>query len=273
VIDVLILNRNLGEICDSLVRDLESRLGSDDTITVIDAGSMDGQQSSYTAVKADDSDTRDHGLRFGRGMNLGLKHRAQNGLCNPWVLMLPVDTEVVFWDVERLIEQASAVNELVAIKPVESESPYAQLLGQASLKLAWNLEEGPWLIRSSFIKEQQKMSARGEFFSHDNFRGYLTSLDLAFRAYANGYCLGISNNLVLHENESYLLNRSDLIGTEPLDLNRKLLVSEGLDWLRGSYAIEDPWSFAQVVRLLYARFLEENPKYQTMGIEAIHDEN
>ena len=273
MIDVLILNRNLGEVCDSLVRDLESRLCSRDTITVIDAGSVDGQESLYTKVRVDDSYTKEHGLRFGRGMNLGLKYRSDNGLSNPWVLMLPVDSEIIFWDVDRLIAQASAVNELVAIKPMGSQSPYAQLIEQTSLKLAWNVDEGPWLIRSSFIEEQLKMSAQGNFFSHDNFRGYLTSLDLAFRAYANGYCLGITSHLVIHENESYLLNRSDLIRTEPLDLNRRLLVSEGLKWLENSYAIGDPWSFAQVVRLLYERFLEENPSYQNMGIEAIQDED
>jgi len=273
VIDVLILNRNLGEVCDLLVRDLKNRVCSSDTITVIDAGSVDGQESSYTNVKADDAYTREQGLRFGRGMNLGLKYRHENGLCNPWVLMLPVDSEIVSWDFNKLIAQASTIKELVAIKPVSPHSPYNNLIQQASLKLAWNLEEGPWLIRSSFIEEQVKMSAKGEFFSHENFRGYLTSLDLAYRAYANGYCLGITNHLVINENESHLLDRSDLIRTEPLDLNRKLLVSEGLEWLKNRYAIEDPWSFAQVVRLLYSRFLEENPNYQNMEIEAVQDED
>jgi hypothetical protein len=266
MIDVIILNRNLGAICDSLTEDLRTRLGPDDTVTVVDAGSRDEQKSAYTTVEADDSHTQEHGLRFGRGMNLGLKHLALQGPYNPWVLMLPVDAEVVSWDIERLIAVASAIEELVAIKPVESESAYTQLLAPGSLKLAWNLEEGPWLIRGSFIEQQQRMSGHGEFFDRRNFRGYLTSLDLAFRAYANGFCIGISNHIILHENESYLLNRSDLIGTEPLDVNMKLLVAEGLEWLQGKYAIDDPWAFAQVVRLLHDRFFQEHPEYQDIGI-------
>lgn len=266
MIDVLILNRNLGNVCDRLTEDLLTRLGPEDTITVVDAGSRNEQKSAYTSVHCEDSYTQEHGLRFGRGMNLGLKHRSKQGLCNPWVLMLPVDAEIVSWDADLLIEEASAVEELVAIKPVEPESAYYHLLAPGSLKLAWNVEEGPWLVRSSFIEQQQRMSAHGEFFDRDNFRGYLTSLDLAFRAYANGFCIGISNHIILHENESYLLTRSDLIGTEPFDVNMKLLIAEGLDWLQGKYAIDDPWSFAQVVRLLHDRFFQEHPEYQDIGI-------
>ncbi len=266
MIDVIVLNRNLGAICDGLLADIGGRLGPDDTVTVVDAGSNDEQKSARTSVEAADSYTREHGLRFGRGMNLGLSHRALQGAFNPWILMLPVDAEVVSWDAERLIAEASVVDELVAVKPVEFGSAYSQLLAPGSLKLAWNLEEGPWLIRSSFIQQQQRMSAHGEFFDRDNFRGYLTSLDLAFRAYANGFCIGITNHIVLHENESYLLNRSDLIGTEPLDVNMRLLVAEGLGWLQRKYSIDDPWSFAQVVRLLHDRFLEEHPEYKQLEI-------
>ena len=273
MIDVLILNRNLGEVCDSLVESVRDNLDPDDTITVVDAGSAEGLQSSYTSVKADDSQAREHGLRFGRGMNLGLKHLAQNGGRNPWVLMLPVDSEIIFWDMNGLIAQTRDIEHMVAVKPVDLESPYSQMLQSESLKLAWNFEEGPWLIRRSFIEEQQKMNVQGDFFDHSNFRGYLTSLDLSFRAYSNGNCIGITNSLVIHENESYLLERSDLIDTEPLDRNRQLLISEGLVWLQSRYAIDDPWSFAQVVRLLYEQFLQENPRYKTLGIEVTSDEN
>ena len=261
MIDVLILNRNLGEVCDALVADLSARLSTQDTLTVIDSGSDSSLKSRHTTIHVADKETREHGLRFNRGMNVGLQYRRENGLQNPWVLMLPVDSEIINWELRDLLELASRYEKLVAIKPIGVGSGYANGLTEGSLKLAWNVEEGPWLVRDSFIEEQIGMSPRGDFFDHDNFRGYLTGLDLSFRALANGHCVGITNCLAFHENESYLLERADLIKTEALHLHTQLMISEGADWLRGKYGIDDAWSFAQIVRLLHAQFNQENPDY------------
>lgn len=269
MIDIIILNRNLGRVCDNLVESLGDLLGSDDTVTVVDAGSRDDGKSVFTSVESQDDYTREFGLRFGRGMNLGLEYREQIGNFNPWILMMPVDTEIVSWNPEGLISEASKIEELVAVKPLESTSAYAQLLPHQALGLAWNLEEGPWMLRSSFVQDQRRMSPEGDFFDRRNFRGYLTSLELSFRAYANGLCVGVSSHMVLRENESYLLDRAQLIGTEPIDINRRLMVSEGLSWLKMKYSIDDAWSFAQVVRLLFQQFLEEHPEYSQFDIQTM----
>jgi len=265
MIDVLILNRNLGEVCDALVADLSARLSTRDTLTVIDSGSDSSLKSRHTTIHVADKETKKHGLRFNRGMNVGLQYRRQNGLQNPWVLMLPVDSEIINWELRDLLELASRYEKLVAIKPIGVGSGYPNDVTEGSLKLAWNVEEGPWLVRDSFIEEQIGMNPRGDFFDHDNFRGYLTSLDLCFRALANDHCVGITNCLAFHENESYLLERADLIKTEALHLHTQLMISEGTDWLRKKYGIDDKWSFAQIVRLLHAQFTQENPDYEDIS--------
>lgn len=273
MLDIIILNRNLGEVCDALVIDLQARMRTDDQIIVVEAGSDPSCRSSYASVIADDDETREIGLRFGRGMNLGLRHRDQSHLSNPWVLMLPVDAEIAEWKMEELLALVDDQPNLAAIKPTEPESAYRELLGAERLKAAWHLEEGPWLIRDSFIEKQRRRSPLGDFFDRSNFRGYLTSLELAFRAYVNGTWVAVTDLVMFHENESLLVDRADLIRTEPADVNQRLLLEEGTAWLRAKYSIDDPWTFAQVVNLVHDRFMLENPEVLPWRLEAEYETN
>ena len=270
MIDVVILNRNLGTVCDDLVADLDARLSSDSNIVVVDAGSEFELQSQFTTVRVDTEEVRRDGLRFGRGMNIGIRYIREKLAPNPWVLLLPVDTEIVSWNLISLFDQLMAVPEVVALKPLELSSAYATHLQENSIALAWNLEEGPWLISTAFLDEQILLSQNGEFFDHNNYRGYLTSIDIAFRAYSNGYSVGITNCLTTNENESYLIERAELIKTDPIDVNAKMLVEEGMQWLGNKYGISDPWAFAQLVRLLHDRFFDENPELVSWRLNYDH---
>ena len=76
MIDVIILNRNLGEVCDNLVERLNSFLiEGKDQVIVVDSGSEPQLRSRFTSIGLSDELTHQQGLRFGRGMNLGLQHR------------------------------------------------------------------------------------------------------------------------------------------------------------------------------------------------------
>lgn len=268
MLDIIILNRNLGDVCDALVSDLQARIRPNDEIIVVEAGSEPSRRSAHAAVVADDEETREMGLRFGRGMNLGLRYRDQNHLRNPWVLMLPVDAEIAEWRMDELLALVNEQPQLAAIKPTEPESAYRELLGAERLKAAWHLEEGPWLIRDAFIEEQRCRSPLGDFFDRSNFRGYLTSLELALRAYVNGSWVGVTDLVMFHENEALLVDRADLIRTEPADVNQRLLLEEGTAWLRAKYSIDEPWTFAQVVNLVHDRFMLEHPEMLPWRFEA-----
>ncbi len=260
MIDVIILNRNLGEVCDALVGKLSALLNKDsDQIIVVDSGSEEELKSRHTSVGLDDEETRNHGLRFGKGMNLGLKFRRQLKNVNPWVLLLPVDTEVVKWDLHKFLENIPSEHNIAAIKPASQDSEYLRILGKDDFRYGWNFEEGAWLISSNFLDFHLQNFPESLFFDESNFRGYLTSLELAYRAYINGYGVGITNSLILFENETHLLEHSDLIRTEPIGENQKLLLKEGLNWLHKKYQIQDAWDFAQLVRLIFDQFMRENP--------------
>ena len=260
MIDVIILNRNLGEVCDALVDKLSAHLNKDlDRIIVVDSGSEAELKSRHTSVGLDDEETRRHGLRFGRGMNLGLQYRRNLENLNPWVLLLPVDTEIIKWDLHKFLGNIPSDHKIAAIKPASQDSEYLSILGKDEFRYGWNFEEGAWLISSNFLDFHLKHFPDSSFFDVGNFRGYLTSLELAFRAYINGYGVGITSSLIVFENETHLLERSDLIRTEPIGENQKLLLSEGLNWLHKKYQIQDAWDFAQLVRLTFDQFMKENP--------------
>ena len=260
MIDVIILNRNLGEVCDALVAKLSAHLDLElDNIIVVDSGSEPELKSRHTSVGLDDKNTRQNGLRFGRGMNLGLEYRRNLQTVNPWVLLLPVDTEIIAWDLHKFLDSISSQENIAAIKPTSQDSEYLRTLGSDEFRYGWNFEEGAWLISSSFLDFHLKHFPDSPFFDESNFRGYLTSLELAFRAYINGFSVGITSSLVIFENETHLLERSDLIRTEPIGENQKLLLEEGLNWLHRKYQIQDAWDFAQLVRLTFDQFMAENP--------------
>jgi len=267
MIDVIILNRNLGEVCDALVLKLSAHLDmSLDQIIVVDSGSEEELKSRYTSISIDDERTRQHGLRYGRGMNVGLQYRRNLQKVNPWVLLLPVDTEVIKWDLHRFLDSISTQHNIAAIKPTSQDSEYLRILGGDEFRYGWNFEEGAWLVSSNFLEFHSKNFPDSSFFDESNFRGYLTSLELAFRAYINGFSVGITSSLVIFENETHLLERSDLIRTEPIGENQRLLLEEGLNWLHRKYQIQDAWDFAQLVRLTFDQFIAENPHLSSKTI-------
>jgi GT2 family glycosyltransferase len=272
LIDVIILNRNLGEVCDALVEKLNSFLIQGvDRVIVVDSGSESSLKSRYTSVGLSDELTHQQGLRFGRGMNLGLQYRESLGAKNPWILLLPVDTEIIEWDLHNVIGNLKSQDRIAALKPASQKSEYLKILDGSSLKFGWNFEEGAWLINSNFVSYVQNSLETADFFDEYNFRGYLTSLDLAFRAYVNGFGIALTSGLIVYENETYLLDKASLIRTEPLDENQKLMVSEGLNWLRQKYQIQDVWDFAQLVRLCFDQFLIENPEFINESIIEFSD--
>ena len=59
-------------------------------------------------------------------------------------------------------------------------------------------------------------------FDGTNFRGYLSESELITKAYVNDWAAAITSDVFAEENESYLLEKSDLIRTEGFDENLRL---------------------------------------------------
>ena len=55
------------------------------------------------------------------------------------------------------------------------------------------------------------------------------------KAYVNDWAAAITSSVYVEENESYLLEKSDLIKTEKYQENIKLYLDEGRAWIKQKY--------------------------------------
>lgn len=272
MLDVVILNRNLGKVCDELVGKLVKLGVESASIVVVDSGSDMDKVSRYTTIRIDDEDVLNKGLRTNRGFNLGISEIQQRNSQAEWILCLPVDCEIVFADLDLMFEKIAQLPRVVAIKPLQSQDQHLQLMNGENFRVAWYVEEGPLFLRKDYVRSLGKNYGQDYFFDEQNFRGYCSTLEVSMQAYANGFAFAVTDLVQINENQSYLLESSDLVKTEPIDAHLRLMVHEGEYWLKSKYGITDSWAFANIVRLLYTEFLKTFPEYQNYAIDWISNE-
>jgi len=107
---------------------------------------------------------------------------------------------------------------------------------------------------SNFKKNNYKFG----LFDGSNFRGYGTDSELIAKSYANGYACAITSKVWAEENNSYLLNQSDLIKTDNYNKNLQLWVKEGFNWMQRKYGFKSKWDLNFYVKSFYDRFFEQN---------------
>ena len=96
-------------------------------------------------------------------------------------------------------------------------------------------------------------------FDGTNFRGYLSESELIAKAYANDWGAAITSSVMAEENESYLLEKADLIKTDKYQENINLYLDEGKLWMKRKYGFNSRWSMHQYVKNFYDLFFENNP--------------
>ena len=103
-------------------------------------------------------------------------------------------------------------------------------------------------------------------FDGNNFRGYLTESEIIAKAYANDWAAAITTKVFAEENETYLLERSDLIRTDDFFENRKLYLEEGKKWIKRKYGFNSRWAMNQYVKFFYDQFFVYNPDLEKYKI-------
>jgi len=258
----LILNRNLGSVCDNLKESLVNH--KLDEIYVVDCSTNSDLRSKNATLIVEDDATKLHGLRISRGFNLGIQHVLAQSQCE-WIFCLPVDTEIVRLELGNMLKALKIFSKVVAVCPLEVDHPYTGMMTESDLAIAWNIPEGPILLRRDFLLNFL-IDDSIQLFDSNNFRGYLSFVELAIKVYGNDFALAVSTDLVIREREDYLLSLSELIQTEPYTENRNLWITEGMSWLLQKYGFRDRWSLENIARILHKDFLERNPNYKSSGI-------
>jgi hypothetical protein len=257
----IILNRNLGEVCDELRRKLLSQGISD--VIIVDSSTDVTLQSKFVTIKAQDKEALKLGFRINRGFNLGLNYALENYEFD-WVFCIPVDTEIIELDLQSFEVKSKQFSKIVAYTLPERNNPYLTIL-KGDIGLVWNIPEGPILLKRDFIA-QYKTENSFLLFDDKNFRAYLSFKELALKIYSANFAIGVYSKFLVAEREELLLNYSELMKTESYSLNKQLLISEGKKWLFQKYGIFDKWAFETLVRLAHDEFLLRNPRYLEIAL-------
>jgi hypothetical protein len=268
----IILNRNLPEPTNRLVEHLRTYDDEQTDVYVVEAGSDKDKLSKYCTWYADWPEAIMQGLRYSRGMNYALSQIWKEGKFDKYdsFFLLTNDTELMnvptLVTLMKILDQHKNVG---IISPCSKCWGERHLLDQQKTKYFWFIHNNAYLLRREFIMNicnDEKLDYMSFLFDGTNFRGYGSESELIAKAYVNDWAAAITREVWAEENESYLLNKSDLIKTEGYQENLKLYVEEGKRWMKYKYGFNSRWSMQQYVKSFYDRFFDFHPEYEKFKI-------
>lgn len=263
----IVLNRNLPDVTDALCAHIKKYDGEYTDVFVVEAGSDDGRLAGHATWHADWSEAKQHGLRYSRGMNFGLSQLWNEGKFQQYdaFFLLTNDTEFESKPtISPLLEVLDEHPRLGILSPCSHRWGERLLLKDRATKYFWFIHNNAYLLRREFIESicnSGQPDAMNFLFDGENFRGYGTEHEIIAKAYANDWAAAITANVWAGENESYLIDKADLIKTEAYEENLKLYVEEGRAWMRKKYGFNSHWSMQQYVKTFYDRFFEFHPEF------------
>ena len=262
----IILNRNLPEATDRLYEHLATYDGDFTDIFVLEGGSDIDNLSQYCTWYADDCESKKNGLRYARGMNYALLNMYRE---NKWdeydaFFLLTNDTELypkaTIYPLLDLLKQHAQVG---IVSPCSKRWGERLLLAKESTKYFWFIHNHAFLLRREFLEcimETSSPNLMNFVFDGTNFRGYLCESELIAKAYANDWAAAITAEAYAEENQSYLLEKANLIKTEIYEENLRLYLEEGKIWMKRKYGFNSRWSMQQYVKSFYEKFFEFHPE-------------
>ena len=268
----IILNRNLPEPTDRLYEHLVTYDGDDTDVFVLEAGSDIDKLSQYCTWHAHESEIIKNGLRYSRGMNYALLNLYKE---NQWsdydaFFLLTNDTELYpKATIRSLLDVLDKHTRVGILSPCSQRWGERLLLKIESTMYFWFIHNHALLLRRKFLEsilETKEPSFMNFIFDGANFRGYLSESELIAKAYANDWAAAITTEAYAEENESYLLEKPDLIKTEIYEENLRLYVEEGKLWMKRKYGFNSRWSMQQYVKAFYDYFFENNPNLKKYKI-------
>lgn len=263
----IILNRNLPEVTDNLYGHLQQYDSDYTDVYVVEAGSDIHKLSRHYTWHVNSPEARLNGLRYCRGMNYGLYQLWKEGKfdCYDSFLLLANDTELEPVEtVKPLLDILDEHSRVGILSPCSPRWGERHLLKSETTKYFWFIHNNAYLLRREFILDIINAHETDPFdflFDAANFRGYGAEQELIAKAYNNDWAAAITSLVWASENESYLLNKADLIKTEPYEENLRLYVQEGLAWMKKKYGFNSHWAMQQYVKYSYEKFFEFYPEY------------
>jgi hypothetical protein len=262
----IILNRNLPKETDKLVEHLKKYDNSYTDIFVIEAGSEEKNLSKYFTWYVNSDEVMKNGLRYARGMNYGLLQLWKENKWEKYKSFFLITNDTMLPAGQETIKtlQSLFVNHprVGLISPCSEKWGERELIGENSTKYFWFIHNNAYFLRREFVEQiinKNDPSYIDFLFDGSNFRGYLSESEVIAKAYANDWAAAITTKVFSEEDESYLLEKSNLIRTESYNENFKLYIDEGLKWAHKKYGFNSRWQMMQYVKLFYDKFFEYYP--------------
>lgn len=263
----LILNRNLPEVTNQLVENLKKFDGDYTDIFVVEAGSDDNKLSKYCTWHVKSPDVIKQGLRYSRGMNFGLLNLWNDGLWEKYdsFFLLTNDTKFpenqkTLLTLKKLQKQNSKIG---IIAPCSHRWGEKKLIGEKSLKYFWFIHNNAYFFRKEMLDQiinKNNPNIMDFLFDGNNFRGYLSEIEIIAKSYANDWAAAITTHVFSSEDETFLLNKNQEIKTDNFEQNLKLYLSEGLSWIKKKYGFNSRWQMMQYSKLFYDKFFDYFPE-------------
>lgn len=261
----IILNRNLPQITDRLYNKLKKQ-NKKLNIFVLESGSDKKNISKNFTWHANTPQIKKNGLRYYRGMNYALsKLYAENKFYDyDAYILLSNDTTFEDYSITNKISKILTKHKKIGIlSPCSKDwGEYKIIDKNEKIKYFWHIHSPVYVIRRSFIddiKNTSKPGFKNFLFDGSNFRGYGLESEIIMKAYSNNWSAAITSEIIIHEDESLLIKNFDKIKTENYDLNTRLFINEGFQWMKRKYGFDSKWSMQMFVKCFYDSFFENNP--------------
>ena len=259
----IIINRNLPDVTDNLVNHLIEYDGDFTDIFVIEAGSEKNNLSKHTTWHIDDNFTTINGLRYPRGVNLSIKKMYEEKIfCNYDSFFFITNDTVLKKNktIEPLQKTLNEHKKIGILSPCAEDWGENIILKNENIKYFWFIHSHAYFIRREFIEDLCNFEDDyiDLFFDGNNFRGWGLEIELIAKGYTNGWASAITSMVQMSENNSYLIEKSDLIKTESFNENLRLYIKEGKEWMRKKYGFKSKWDMIFYVKSFYDEFFKKN---------------
>jgi len=268
----VILNRNLPTPTDNLYEHLFIHDGNLTDIFVLEAGSQLENLSKYCTWHASDSQSMKEGLRYCRGTNYALYKLYKEGRWDQYEAFFILTNDTVLTQdktIEPLLKILNEHPKVGILSPCSVRWGEEALLRDSQTMYFWFIHNNALFLRRAFLESIIQSLDEGYMnfiFDGTNFRGYLSENELISKAYANDWAAAVTSKVFAEENETYLLEKADLIRTEPYGENMRLYLKEGKTWLKQKYGFNSHWSMIEYTKNFYDLFFKLNPELNKFRI-------
>lgn len=265
---VMILNRNLKAVTESLAETVIKESGDFADCFIVESGSKKENLPKYPHWWANDEDAIQNGLRVPRGFNYGFLQLQKEEKFKRYDHFLLLCNDVEFETesfLPKLVEEFERHPKLGILTPLARDWGEKSIIGADTTKYFWYLMMNSWLIRREFIEavaDFESEDRQSFLFDGTNFRGYGAELEVVAKAYANEWAAGITSKVIMRENTSHLIEKSQLIQTNPYEESLRLAETEGRQWMRHKYGFNSRWSMQLYTKLFYDRFFDLYPTWE-----------